>query len=244
MTATASTTLHVGAAAALLGLVVAACGAPEFIPPPPSPQRVYGASEIDERPEIVLTPPLRYPPGGADGVVLARLVIDSAGNPEPATLVVAQGADSVSVATARTLVLKTLFRPARVRGRVVQASVEIPVEFSAASVPPVTLHIAGDVYTEADVQERPHLTSSPTLAYPAPLLLSGISGRVVLEAVLDTTGRVEDGTVRVLESSDARFNQAAKDYVRAGRFTPGRIGGRAVRVRFQMPVEFKLPKRD
>ena len=140
--------------------------------------------------------------------------------------------------------LKTLFRPARVRGRVVQASVEIPVEFSAASVPPVTLHIAGDVYTEADVQERPHLTSSPTLAYPAPLLLSGISGRVVLEAVLDTTGRVEDGTVRVLESSDARFNQAAKDYVRAGRFTPGRIGGRAVRVRFQMPVEFKLPKRD
>jgi TonB family protein len=225
-------------------MVVMACGPAAFVPPPPSPERVYGASEVDERPEIVLTPPLRYPAGAADGVVLVRLVIDSAGNPEPATLVVVQGGDSVTVAAARTLVLKTLFRPARVRGRVVQAAVEIPVEFSAASAPPVTLHISGDVYGEAAVQERPRLVSSPTLAYPAPLLLSRISGRVVLEAVIDTTGRVEDGTVRVLESSDARFNQAAKDYLRVARFTPARIRGRAVRVRFQMPVEFKLPTRD
>ena len=31
---------------------------------------------------------------------------------------------------------------------------------------------------------------------------------------------------------------------RAARFTPGRIAGRAVRVRFEMPVEFKLPTRN
>jgi periplasmic protein TonB len=70
------------------------------------------------------------------------------------------------------------------------------------------------------------------------------SGRVIIEAVIDTTGRAEDGTVRVIESSDARFNQAAKDYIRAARFTPGRIAGRAVRVRVGMPVEFKLPTRN
>jgi len=201
-------------------------------------------SEVDERPEIVLTPPLRYPAGGSDGVVVVRVVIDSAGNPEPATALVVQGSDSVLAAAARALVLKTLFRPARVRGRVVQALVEVPVEFSAASLPAITLHIAGDVYGETEVQERPHLTSGPALTYPASLLLSRISGRVIIEAVIDTTGRVEDGTVRVIESSDARFNQAAKDYVRAARFTPGRIAGRAVRVRFEMPVEFKLPTRD
>src|SRR5205814_7944324 len=86
-----------------------------------------------------------------------------------------------------------------------------------------------DVYSEADVEERPHLMSGPPLAYPAPMLLSRISGRVVIEAVIDTTGRVEDGTVRVLVSSDARFNEAAKDYVRAARFTPGRLAGSAVR---------------
>jgi len=231
--------------AVLSGVVVlGACGPTPFVPPPPSPQRVYGVSEVDERPEIVLTPPLRYPTGGSDGVIVVRVVIDSAGNPEPATALVVQGSDSVLVAAARTLVLKTLYRPARVRGRVVQALIEVPVEFSAASQPAITLHIAGDVYGEAEVQERPHLTSGPTLTYPAPLLLSRISGRVIIEAVIDTTGRIEDATVRVIESSDARFNQAAKDYVRAARFTPGRIAGRAVRVRFEMPVEFKLPTRD
>ncbi len=231
--------------AVLIGVVVAgACGPTVFVPPPPSPQRVYGMSEVDERPEIVLTPPLRYPAGGSDGVVVVRVVIDSAGNPEPATALVVQGSDSVLADAARALVLKTLFRPARVRGRVVQALVEVPVEFSAASLPAITLHIAGDVYGETEVQERPHLTSGPALTYPASLLLSRISGRVIIEAVIDTTGRVEDGTVRVIESSDARFNQAAKDYVRAARFTPGRIAGRAVRVRFEMPVEFKLPTRD
>src|SRR2546430_14185156 len=101
----------------LVGVVVGACGPTAFVPPPPSPQRVYGASEVDERPEIVLTPALRYPAGGSDGVVVVRVVIDSAGNPEPATALVVQGSDSVLVAAARTLVLKTLFRPARVRGR-------------------------------------------------------------------------------------------------------------------------------
>jgi TonB family protein len=231
--------------AVVIGVVVAgACGPTAFAPPPPSPQRVYGVSEVDERPEIVLTPPLHYPTGGSDGVVVVRVVIDSAGNPEPATTLVVQGSDSVLVAAARALVLKTLFRPARVRGRVVQTLVEVPVEFSAASLPAITLHIAGDVYGEAEVQERPHLTSGPPVTYPAPLLLSRISGRVVLQAVIDTTGRVEDGTLRVIESSDARFNQAAKDYARAARFTPGRIAGRAVRVRFEMPVEFKLPTRN
>ena len=231
--------------ALVIGVVVAgACGPTAFVPPPPSPQRVYGVSEVDERPEIVLTPPLHYPTGGSDGVVVVRVVIDSAGNPEPATTLIVQGSDSVLVAAARALVLKTLFRPARVRGRVVQTLVEVPVEFSAASLPAITLHIAGDVYGETEVQERPHLTSGPPVTYPAPLLLSRISGRVVLEAVIDTTGRVEDGTLRVIESSDARFNQAAKDYARAARFTPGRIAGRAVRVRFEMPVEFKLPTRN
>src|SRR5437773_948919 len=119
---------------------------------------------------------------------------------------------------------------------------------STAFVPPPPspqrVYGASDVYGETDVEERPHLMSGPPLAYPAPMLLSRISGRVIIEAVIDTTGRVEDGTVRVLVSSDARFNEAAKDYVRAARFTPGRLAGSAVRVRFEMPVEFKPPTRN
>ena len=230
-------------AAVCLGLVLAGCGSAPFVPPPPSPARVYAMNEVDERPEIVLAPPLRYPERGSDGVVVVRLVIDSAGNPEPSTLIVTRGSDSVLVGAARALVLRTLFRPGRVRGRVVQTLVDIPVEFSVESQPPVTLHLAGDVYRTEDVQERPHLVSGPTLMYPAPLLLSRITGRVVVEAVIDTTGRVQEGTVRVIESSDPRFNESAKVYLEGAHFTPGRIAGRPVPVRFQMPVEFKLPTR-
>jgi len=225
-------------------LLAGACGSTTFVPPPPSPRRVYGVSDVDERPEIVETPQLHYPDGGREGVVVLRVVIDTAGNPEPATALVVQGSDSVLAAAARTLVLNTVFRAARVRGQVVRTLVEVPVEFSAVPLPRITMHIAGDVYGEAEVEERPHRLSGPPLAYPGPLLLSRIGGRVIIEAVIDTTGRVEGGTVRVLESSDARFNEAAQEYVRAARFTAGRLAGRAVRVRFEMPVEFKPPTRN
>lgn len=234
-------------AAGALALAAAACGAPAFLPPPPSAQRVYGINEVDERPEIVLAPPLRYPddPRLADlgGVVVVRVVIDSAGNPEPATARVVQTPDSALGNAARALVLKTLFRPARVRGQVVQVMVDIPVEFSQEAEPPVTLHIAGDVYGVADVQQAPRLIAAQPLAYPAPLLLAGVQGRVVVRAVIDTTGQVEDATIGVVTSSDARFNEAAEDYVRRARFSPGRLAGRAVRVRFEIPVEFHLPGR-
>jgi hypothetical protein len=137
---------------------------------------VYALSEVDERPEIVLAPPLRYPDdphlAGVEGVVVVRLVIDTAGNPELATADVVQTDGPALGQAGEALALKTLFRPARVRGRVVQVLVDLPVEFSSAARPPVTIHVAGDVYGVGDVQERPRLISSPMLASPAPLLLS------------------------------------------------------------------------
>lgn len=234
---------------ALVAVVLgaAACGSPPFVPPPPSPERVYALSEVDERPEIVLTPPLRYPDdphlAGVEGMVVVRLVIDTAGNPKPTTAQIVQSDDSALGRAGEALALKTLFRPARVRGRVVQVLVDLPVEFASAARPPVTIHVAGDVYGVEDVQEPPRLVSSPTLAYPAPLLLSRVTGRVVVEAIIDPTGIVEEPSLRVMASSDPRFNDAAKAYLARAHFTPGRIAGRPVRVRFQIPVEFKLPTR-
>src|SRR5438094_8547941 len=126
-------------------LATPACGPAPFVPPPPPPDRVYGMKELDEPPEIVLAPPLKYPGGGSDGVVVVRLVIDSAGNPEPSTMIVTRGSDPVLVAAARAMVPQTLFPPGRVRVRVVQALVDMPVESSRESQPPVTLSPADDV---------------------------------------------------------------------------------------------------
>src|SRR2546429_7670920 len=147
--------------------------APAFVPPPPSPQRVYALSEVDERPEIVLAPPLHYPDDprlvGVDGSVVVRLVVDTAGNPEPATVHVVAAPDSVLGRAGDALVRKTLFRPARVRGRVVQVAIDVPVEFAHAALPSVTLHVAGGVCGEHDVTERPPLAGAPAITEPAPL---------------------------------------------------------------------------
>lgn len=231
--------------AAFLG--AAGCAPAPVGAPPPEPARVYTAGEVDERAEIVLTPPLRYPEDArladVDGVVVVRVVIDTAGNPEPTTVAVVQTPDSLLGAAGRAVVLRTLFRPARVRGRVVQVLVDVPVDFSHASLPPVSVHIAGDVYDLNDVQERPRITLGLGPAYPAPLLLAGVEGRVVVQLIVDTTGQVEAGSMSVVETTDLRFVPAAKDYLLKARFSPGRIVGRPVRVRLQIPVEFRLPSK-
>jgi len=45
-----------------------------------------------------------------------------------------------------------------------------------------------EVYAEGLVEERPALLSAPAPVYPALLKQAGIQGRVILPAVIDTTG--------------------------------------------------------
>src|SRR2546429_8511997 len=117
--------------------------APAFVPPPPSPQRVYALSEVDERPEIVLAPPLHYPDDprlvGVDGSVVVRLVVDTAGNPEPAAVHVVAAPDSVVGRAGGAPGRETLFRPAPVRGRVVPVTIDVPVEVAPAAPPAAAL---------------------------------------------------------------------------------------------------------
>ncbi len=46
-----------------------------------------------------------------------------------------------------------------------------------------------EVYAEALVEERPELLSAPPPIYPQLLKQAGIQGRVILHAIVDTTGR-------------------------------------------------------
>jgi protein TonB len=90
------------------------------------------------------------------------------------------------------------------------------------------------------VEEQPVLLSHPAPAYPDLLRSAGIEGRVVVEAVLDTTGRVERGSVRIVSSSHALFVPEASALVLGSRYRPARFGGMPVRVRIQVPVQFVL----
>lgn len=93
---------------------------------------------------------------------------------------------------------------------------------------------------ESLVEDRPELLAAPVPPYPPRLRAAGVAGHVLVEVVVDTTGRPEPGSLRVVQSTNAGFNAAALATIRAALFRPGRVWGRAVRVLVRVPVEFRL----
>jgi len=80
---------------------------------------------------------------------------------------------------------------------------------------------------------KPVLYGGMRLVYPDSLRRKGISGRVTLEFVVDTLGRVEPG-VRMLSTAHPMLVAPAKEMLQGARFVPGRVRGRPVRVLMRM----------
>ncbi len=102
--------------------------------------------------------------------------------------------------------------------------------------------ITDQPYLEAVVEERPETVAGSCIqpSYPAILQQAGVEGRVLVEAVIDTMGRAERGSIRFVSSSHQLFEAPARATVQSCRFRPGRISGRAVRVRVQIPINFTI----
>lgn len=97
-------------------------------------------------------------------------------------------------------------------------------------------------YAEAVVDEKPEIISSPPLHYPDILRHAGIEGTVLVEAIIDTTGRAEPASIRIVQSSNAAFEPSAKEVVLKSVYRPGRMYGRPVRVLVNVPVNFSIRK--
>jgi len=82
------------------------------------------------------------------------------------------------------------------------------------------------------------LISQPIPKYPPLLREIRLSGRVVLQFIVDTTGRVESASIRVIESTNDGFEPPARESVAAAVFHPARLGPRHVRQRTEQPVRF------
>jgi len=98
------------------------------------------------------------------------------------------------------------------------------------------------VYMESVVEERPEVLSGPQLQYPDLLRQAAIQGRVLVQAIIDTTGRAEPQSVKVIQSPNPGFDQSAKNYVLRALFRPARVHGRAVRVLINLPIDFKIKR--
>ncbi len=79
--------------------------------------------------------------------------------------------------------------------------------------------------------------------YPSMLRSAGIEGDVRAQFVVDTLGRVETGSVRILESTHESFSQAVRDALSRARFVPAEARGRKVRQLVEQPFSFKLTDR-
>src|SRR2546429_1411245 len=68
-----------------------------------------------------------------------------------------------------------------------------------------------EVYAEALVEERPELLSAPPPIYPQLLKQAGIQGRVILHAIVDTTGRVEPASRRIIQNPNPAVDQPTQE---------------------------------
>lgn len=108
---------------------------------------------------------------------------------------------------------------------------------------PVTPAAPSDPVSIGVVEELPVLLGFPAPRYPELLRQAGVEGHVTVGLVLDTLGRAEPASVRVLSSTHRLFEPAAVQVVLGSTYSPGRLNGRAVRVRIQVPVAFELRRR-
>ena len=84
---------------------------------------------------------------------------------------------------------------------------------------------------------------NPRPYYPEMLRLAGVTGEVRVQYVVDTLGRVEAKSIRILASSHDLFASAVREVLPRQRFLPAEIGGRKVRMLVQQPFSFTLSTR-
>lgn len=96
----------------------------------------------------------------------------------------------------------------------------------------------GMTYLEAQVDDPPVLLSAGPRGYPPVLERAAVSGRVIAQFVIDTTGHAEPSSFKVISTTNVAFNEPAKEMVMKSAFRPGRVRGQAVRVQVQQAVSF------
>ena len=100
---------------------------------PSDRSNVFTETELDVPPRVVSPATPRYPPilatAGISGLVVCEFVIDTAGQAEPASIKIVTSTHPAFNEPAREAVLKTSFRPGRLRGQSVRVVVRQGVRF-------------------------------------------------------------------------------------------------------------------
>jgi TonB family protein len=122
----------------------------------------------------------------------------------------------------------------------------------SSQVPPADDHMPNAVrqpvnvdqpYFEFQVEKQvTTVPGSPQPKYPAMLKSANVEGEVLAQFVVDTTGRADMSTFKVLKSTHDLFTQSVRTALQEMRFVPAEIGGRKVMQMVQQPFTFALSK--
>ncbi|HEV2670863.1 MAG TPA: energy transducer TonB [Gemmatimonadales bacterium] len=97
------------------------------------------------------------------------------------------------------------------------------------------------VYSASQLDQPAAWRSGPGVAYPAVLRHRQVAGHALVRAIVDTTGRVEEQSLEVLEAPDSAFNAPLRSMMLASAFTPGRLKGHSVRSEVDLGFNLNPP---
>jgi TonB family protein len=105
------------------------------------------------------------------------------------------------------------------------------------------LYALGAPYFEFQV-EKPAIAKAgnPPPRYPEDMRAQAISGEVLVQFVVDTTGRADMRTFKVLTATHHEFIWAVRQTLPAYRFLPAETEGRKVPMYVQMPFKFNIDR--
>ncbi len=96
------------------------------------------------------------------------------------------------------------------------------------------------VFEPKDLDRAPAAQFQARPQYPFEMRRAGIGGKVVVDFIVDTEGRVQ--LAHAIRSSRVEFEAAAVQAVSRWKFHPGQKNGKSVPTHLQMPIVFRLEK--
>ena len=97
-------------------------------------------------------------------------------------------------------------------------------------------------YFEFQVDEPARMQSGANVRYAIALREAGIEGTVLAQFVLDTDGRIDPSSFKVLKADHEGFVESVREALPRMRYTAARKDGRAVRQVVQQPFVFNIAR--
>ncbi len=168
-------------------------------------QHVYAEDQLTVAPVVLRQPPTVYPDSlkrsGIGGTVRVSVVLDAKGRPDSGSVRVVSTPDTALNGPARAVVVGTHFAPGIAREHKVRVLMVVAVLFDPLDTAPAPAPIYGE---DDSLTQKPALLFGPPINYPEDLQRNRIQGRVVVQAILDTLGAVEQESIQFVVTPDPR----------------------------------------